>query len=119
LNGPDIVIGDLGTAKRFLNENTLKTMRGIFGTISYNAPEIFDDCSYSNAIDIWSFGCVLYEMIKLEKLFNKENEIFEFDENLFEICLMFDKNIEPFFVTILKKYNLFLNKYSITFDKIS
>ena len=41
-----------------------------FGTQSYTAPEIFEnDNSYTNKIDIWSAGCVIYEITKLKKLF--------------------------------------------------
>ena len=46
-----------------------------------------------------SFGCVLFEMTKLKRLFNQTNVIinFDVDEDLNQ------ENIEPFFVSILKK----------------
>ncbi len=107
MNGTYLVIGDLGTAKSFTNQNTEKTLTdsGTFGTPPYNAPEIIENNSYSDKIDIWSFGCVLYEMVKLEKLFNNKNEILDFDADK----NFANKSIEPFFVTILKKYNFILN----------
>jgi serine/threonine protein kinase len=70
----------------------------------YNAPETYETPdSYSNAIDIWSFGCVLFEMIKLERLFKNTNEIIQFNVNQD----LNDENIEDFFVKILIKYNLY------------
>ena len=69
----------------------------------YNAPETFVDDYYSNAIDIWSFGCVVFEMIKLERLFKNTSKISEFDVNI-ELNA---KNFDSFFFTILKKYNLY------------
>ena len=103
LNGSDLVIGDLGKAKQFTTDSTEKDRSQIFGTLLYNAPETYETPdSYSNAIDIWSFGCVLFEMIKLERLFKNTNEItvFDVDKNFK------NENIEEFFLTILKKYIL-------------
>jgi len=36
------------------------------------APEAHD-LRRSNKIDIWSFGCIVYELFNLEKLFNNRN----------------------------------------------
>jgi len=81
----------------------------------YNAPETFvetyvesypDDkriWCFTKAIDIWSFGCVVFEMIKLERLFKNTSKIAEFDVNI-ELNA---KNFDSFFFTILKKYNLY------------
>ena len=104
INGPNLVIGDLGQAKNF--DMSVVNSKTMFGTFPYNAPETFEDEGYTKKIDIWSFGCVLYEMIKLEKLFkqttiialSKKIESFNVDKDLD------DKNIDPFFLAILKKY---------------
>ena len=75
--------------------------------MQYNAPEALREESYSNAVDIWSFGCVLYEMIKLERLFNQNNETELINSiSRFEIStFLSNTDIEPIFVPILKKYN--------------
>lgn len=40
------------------------------GTLAFQAPEILDgNDKYTSAIDIWSLGCVFYEIIKREPLF--------------------------------------------------
>jgi len=46
-----------------------------------------------------SFGCVLFEMTKLKRLFNHQNETLNFDVD----NDLNHENIEPFFVSILKK----------------
>ena len=99
INGPNLVIGGLGQAKNF----------DMIGTFSYNAPETFEDEVYTKKIDIWSFGCVLYEMIKLEKLFYQRGNtlllsIISYDVDK-DLILQNDKDIGPFFLAILKKYN--------------
>lgn len=62
-------IGDLGLARTY--ESLAKTEH-IRGTPCYMSPEFFLHDNKSKIdfkADIWSFGCVLYEMITLEKAF--------------------------------------------------
>lgn len=40
------------------------------GTANYLAPEICDGKPYNNKSDIWSLGCILYELCAMERLFN-------------------------------------------------
>ena len=49
------------------------------GTPYYASPEVWKDLSYDNKSDIWSLGCVLYEMITLYPPFRAQNM-----ENLFK-----------------------------------
>ena len=39
-------------------------------TLWYRAPEIYLDIKYSYEIDIWAFGCIVYELISKKALFN-------------------------------------------------
>jgi serine/threonine protein kinase len=115
INGPNLVIGDLGQAKNF--DMSVVNSKTMFGTFPYNAPETFEDEGYTKKIDIWSFGCVLYEMIKLEKLFNQKGNAFllkiiSYDVDK-DLILQNDKDIEPFFLAILKKYNWIIFNYLI------
>ena len=43
------------------------------GTPYYASPEVWKDQAYNNKSDIWSLGCVLYEMITLHPPFRAEN----------------------------------------------
>lgn len=57
--GDIVKIGDLGIAK-VLKNNEAQTQ---IGTPHYMAPEIWKSRSYTFAADIWSLGCLLYEML--------------------------------------------------------
>lgn len=70
-------LGDLGLAKRCQTDFLLAD------TVGYCAPEIIKKKNSPNdndkKADIWSLGTVFYEILVGEKLFKKENEIFELD----------------------------------------
>jgi len=93
-------IADFGLCKQ---SNMLKS---IVGTPNYIAPEILDvesttDKLYTNAVDVWSFGLLLYETITKKqifrgktqqeivtsiKLFSKKVNIAALEENTEENC---------------------------------
>lgn len=45
----------------------------VVGTPSYIAPEVWKDAQYSFGCDIFSLGCVIYELITLKTAFYKDN----------------------------------------------
>lgn len=51
-------IGDLGVAKEVLESHT----NTIVGTPYYLSPELCEEKPYNNKSDIWSLGCILYEL---------------------------------------------------------
>lgn len=57
-------LGDFGFSKRVPNNNT--ALRTVGGQHEYMAPEV-DNCSpsyeYTNAVDIWSLGCVVHRIL--------------------------------------------------------
>ena len=52
------------------------------GTPDYLSPEVCEDKPYNSKSDIWSLGCVLYEMCALKHPFKSMNQI----ELLSKIC---------------------------------
>ncbi|XP_045910734.1 serine/threonine-protein kinase Nek5-like isoform X2 [Micropterus dolomieu] len=60
-------LGDFGIA-RMLN-NTMELARTCVGTPYYLSPEICESRPYNNKTDIWSLGCVLYELCALRHPF--------------------------------------------------
>ncbi|KAL4506980.1 hypothetical protein ABPG72_001401 [Tetrahymena utriculariae] len=59
-----IKIADFGISK--ISENMMKST---VGTITYMAPEILKYQPYDERVDIWTFGCLLYEIFTGEQLF--------------------------------------------------
>ena len=54
-----IKVGDFGIAKELNDKNFTNTLAG---TPLYMAPEIIYGYPYNNKVDIWSFGCIIYEL---------------------------------------------------------
>ena len=54
-----IKIGDFGISKILDGTSYAQTMSGTF---LYMAPEIIKGIKYNNKIDIWSLGCIIYEI---------------------------------------------------------
>ena len=65
-------LGDLNICKIISNENLGHTQAG---TPAYAAPEVWMQKPYGKKSDIWSLGCVLYEMIALKCPFREDNMV--------------------------------------------
>ena len=48
-------------------------MTTVVGNLIYMSPECVKNESYNEKADIWSFGCLVYEMTCLEPPFNSSN----------------------------------------------
>lgn len=111
INGENLVIGDLGHAKKLETSASQITASTTFGTKAYSSPETIIKTNdynrrviYTNKIDIWCFGCVLSEMIKLERLFNQASEMELLNKiSDYNVDRDLDKNIDKFFQNLLKK----------------
>ncbi len=100
-----LVIGDLGHAKDLSGNSRSSRSNQTFGTNNYLAPEAHE-LRRSNKIDIWSFGCIVYELFNLEKLFNNRSP-----DKLRTSVLNFrvEANLEPgkikpLYIGVVKKY---------------
>ena len=69
-----VKIADFGLARSF--GLPLKTYTHEVVTLWYRAPEILLGSKvYSTAVDIWSVGCILFELAHRKPLFYGESEI--------------------------------------------
>ena len=66
-----IKIGDFGIAK--VLSNTTDLAKTAIGTPYYLSPEICQEKSYNHKSDVWSLGCILYEMATLRHAFDGRN----------------------------------------------
>ena len=67
----NIYLGDFGVAK-ILPPTQIHTKTQI-GTPYYFSPEIVDGKNYTNSTDVWSLGCILYELIYNKLPFEAQN----------------------------------------------
>jgi serine/threonine protein kinase len=62
-----IKLGDFGCSV-LVSSNTVNSVAVTCGTIIYNSPETLDKNEMSHKSDIWSLGCLFYELISGKKL---------------------------------------------------
>lgn len=65
-----VKVGDLGLS-RLLSENTLEAHSKV-GTPLYMSPEVLKGRGYERSSDVWSLGCILYELALLKSPFKEE-----------------------------------------------
>lgn len=66
-----IKMGDFGIAVQL--NSTGSFAKTVIGTPTYMAPEVIREEPYNHKSDVWSLGCVLYEMCTLRPAFNGRN----------------------------------------------
>lgn len=66
-----IKLGDFGIAR--VLERTFQLCNTQIGSPYYLSPEICEGRSYNSKTDIWSLGCILYELCTLRHAFNAAN----------------------------------------------
>lgn len=64
----DIKIGDFGIAR--VLQDTYDCAQTAIGTPYYLSPEICQEKPYNQKSDIWSLGCILYELVTLRHAFD-------------------------------------------------
>jgi serine/threonine protein kinase len=70
----------------------------------YRAPEIVLGIQYDHAVDMWSFGCILYELIMGHPLFPAKDE-----NELLEFFIITVGEIPSYMLTGAKKYKQFFS----------
>jgi serine/threonine protein kinase len=66
----DIKIADLGFAQKFDKETGLDL---VLGTPLYMAPELVQHQKYSEKVDVWSMGCITYQLLSGKTPFDGKN----------------------------------------------
>ena len=66
-----VKLGDFGIAK--VLQNTMQLAMSQIGTPYYLSPEICDNKKYNSKTDIWSLGCMLYEMCTFRHPFDAKD----------------------------------------------
>ena len=102
----EIKIGDFGISKYFgTNKEYTKTLKKA-GSIEYLAPEILIDGIYNEKSDMYSLGCIIYELFNSNKYYrDKElDKIKKIDSNIY------NKKWQEIINSLLKKnYNKRMN----------
>ena len=81
----DIKLGDLGVGKTFSSDVT--SLFTIVGTFKYMSPEMKNHQKYSYNTDVWSAGCILFELIFLDNYhdYNKKTNVTTQELNILEV----------------------------------
>ena len=81
-NDFDIKIGDFGISKQLNSISQYAKTQA--GTLLYMAPEVISEDFYNNKVDIWSLGCILYELCSLKFCFDSNSLKTLIDKILYE-----------------------------------
>ncbi|KAJ1410612.1 Serine/threonine-protein kinase, active site [Sesbania bispinosa] len=119
-NRGELKICDFGLARQY--GSPLKPYTQLVVTLWYRAPELLlGTKQYSTAIDMWSLGCIMAELLSKEPLFNGKTEFDQLDK-IFRILGTPNETIWPGFselprvkVNFVKhQYNLLRKKFPAT-----
>lgn len=72
-NNFNLKVADFGLAKAIGQSQQMTS--SFVGTLAYSCPEIVSNQNYSAKADIWSLGCVIYEIMKLKPPFSGTNPL--------------------------------------------
>jgi len=66
-SGFNVKLGDFGLAKKLSQK--VSRSSSFVGTLNYSSPEIVENKPFTEKADIWSLGCILYELVALRQPF--------------------------------------------------
>ncbi len=65
------------------NNNPAKPKEFV-GTLTYTAPEVINRTECDSRMDIWSLGCVLFELLFRKQVFHQENNVLQLAKEIFD-----------------------------------
>lgn len=68
-----VKLGDFGLAKTL--SSSISMMNSFVGTLIYSCPEIVQNNAYTEKADVWSLGCIAYELVRLHPPFQSNNPL--------------------------------------------
>ena len=109
----EIKIGDFGISRQLYS--TMNATTNNIGTMKYMAPEIITQKKYDNKVDIYSLGCIIYELFTLNEYYMDKNDpdkICKIDtdvydskwQNLIDLLLEKDYNKRPYNDDVINKF---------------
>ena len=100
-------IGDFGITKRILNEQTF--LRTEVGTPDYLAPEVLgyveeETSRYTNAVDLWSLGCICHRLLTMESPFPKTSALWRYCLGMTELPIeaLYKSTVTEEAITLVK-----------------
>ena len=109
-----IKIGDFGISK--ILETNKKYVNSNVGTVYYMAPEILKREKYNNKVDLYAFGCIIYELFTLseyyvDKIIDEKDGKINLDiyskkwQELIDLCLKKNYHQRPTIEELSKYFN--------------
>lgn len=71
----NLKLADFGLAKKWGTQSQANIMKSFVGTILYSCPEIVQSQPYTEKADIWSLGCIIYELMSFTQPFSAGNPL--------------------------------------------
>ena len=122
-----IKIGDFGTSKITTTSNNYSKTQ--IGKFNYLAPEIDKGLKYNNKVDIYSLGCIIYELFTLNEYYldKQDEKECKIDTNLYnskyqyliDLLLKKDYHNRPTIDEVINNINLISENYIIAEINIS
>ena len=113
-----IKIGDFGLSK-LINDYAMS----LAGTLYYMAPEIISRKPYKKRVDIWSLGCILYELCTLKiysKTLDKSINVQYYGQDLQDLIYsLLNENYKerPKIKVVLSNVKNMINNYNMNIEK--
>lgn len=103
--GKNVKLIDFGSAT-FINDTAFYYLQ----TRPYRAPEVVFGCEFDFAVDMWSIGCIIYELITSDILFNHKSGVMNFAKAL---SINKDFNVDFYKSGVHFKKNLLLKRFLV------